>query len=161
MKIISWNDLRSLADRGAESRRRRANLNLHPELSDPVQRFFNAVQPGSYVRPHRHGSGRWETFVALAGAGAMLTFDDDGAVLDRADLSPAGPHAAAEVPAGVWHTIVALEPGTAFLEIKPGPYVPLEDKDFAFWSPPEGAEAASAFAQWFGTARPGDHPLPD
>ncbi len=161
MKIISWNDLQSLAARGAESPRGRANLNLHPELSDPVQRFFNAVEPGSYVRPHRHGPGRWETFVAISGAGAMLTFDDDGTVLHRADLSPAGPHVAAEVPAGVWHTIVALKPGAVFLEIKPGPYRPIEDKNFASWSPPEGHKVASAYVKWLSVARAGDRFQPD
>lgn len=86
----------------------------------------------------------------------MLTFDDDGTVLHRADLSPTGPYVAAEVPAGVWHTIVALQPGTVFLEIKPGPYRPIEDKDFASWSPPEEHEASAAYVEWLGAARVGD-----
>ena len=39
--------------------RLRLNHNLHQE-QDQVQRFLNVLQPGSYVRPHRHrrnGSG--------------------------------------------------------------------------------------------------------
>jgi cupin fold WbuC family metalloprotein len=160
MKIVTLEALEELSRQAAGSPRRRANLNLHPELSDPVQRFFNALEPGSYVRPHRHGTGRWETFIALAGRAVMLTFDDDGTVLERADLAPAGPAVAAEVAGDVWHAVAALEPGTVLLELKPGPYHPIEDKDFAPWAPPEGDAAASLLVRWYTTARPGSSPPP-
>ena len=48
---------KSLFDRVAAVARRkprlRMNHNLHQE-SDLVQRFLNVLQPGTYVRPHRH-----------------------------------------------------------------------------------------------------------
>ena len=47
----------SLFDRIALSARQRERLrcnhNFHRE-SDLVQRFLNVLQPGTYVRPHRH-----------------------------------------------------------------------------------------------------------
>jgi hypothetical protein len=52
---------------------------------------------------------------------------------------------AAEVPAGTWHALVALERGSVFFETKPGPYVPLTDKDFAPWAPEEGSEEAGEY----------------
>ena len=44
-----------------------------------------------------------------------------------------------ELPPGLWHTLVAFEPGSIFFETKPGPYVPLSAADLAPWSPAEGA----------------------
>ena len=62
-----------MAATAADSPRLRANHNIHPVLEDPVQRFFNAMQPGTYVRPHRHSTPpRWELFVVLRGALALL-----------------------------------------------------------------------------------------
>lgn len=158
MKVISQADIGELVLRAAEARRQRANLNLHPTLADPVQRFFNAVNPGSYVRPHRHDRERWETFVAVEGRAAVLLFDEDGTVRDRAELACFGAAKAAEVPGGAWHTIAGLEPGTVLLELKPGPYRPIEDKDFAVWSPSEGDPSAPAFERWLRTAQPEERP---
>jgi hypothetical protein len=75
MKVIDRDSLNRLSADAAERPRRRANWNLHPALDDPIQRFFNAMEPRTYVRPHRHdGAGRWECFFAISpraiGAGA-------------------------------------------------------------------------------------------
>ncbi|HHS84277.1 MAG TPA: cupin fold metalloprotein, WbuC family, partial [Gammaproteobacteria bacterium] len=68
MKHIDEKVLQELQKRAADSARKRTNLNLHQTLEDPVQRFLNAIEPGSYVRPHRHNTPlRWELFVALSG----------------------------------------------------------------------------------------------
>jgi cupin fold WbuC family metalloprotein len=66
------------------SPRRRLNHNLH-RPPDLVQRFLNVLQPGTYVRPHRHlrpnpGEG-FECFVMLQGAIGLLLLDDQGTVL--------------------------------------------------------------------------------
>jgi len=134
------------------------NLNVHPELADPVQRLFNALEPGSYVRPHRHAPGRWELFLILRGRAVVLELEDGGRVAARCELGPGGPCLAVELEGGVWHTVAALEPGTLLFEVKPGPYTPLDDKDFAPWAPPEGEPAAAALEEWFRRARPGEPP---
>jgi hypothetical protein len=64
-----------VAAEARESPRRRRNHNLHAE-PDLVQRFLNVLQPGTYVRPHRHrrvlpGAG-FECFVVLQGAIGLL-----------------------------------------------------------------------------------------
>ncbi|MFM8340309.1 MAG: WbuC family cupin fold metalloprotein, partial [Fluviibacter sp.] len=38
----------------ASAERKRKNANFHPNDAFPVHRLINAMQPGSYVRPHRH-----------------------------------------------------------------------------------------------------------
>ena len=131
--------------------RRRLNHNLHPQLADPVQRLLNALAPGTYIRPHRHGPGAWELFALLAGAAAVLIFDDEGRVLARSDLAPGD---VVEIAPRTWHSLVALAPETVVLEVKPGPYRAGEDKDFAVWAPPEGASAAPALVAWMERATP-------
>ena len=48
------------------------------------------------------------------------------------------------MPAGVWHTFVALEPGSVFFETKAGPWVPLTPEETAQWAPAEGTPEAAA-----------------
>jgi cupin fold WbuC family metalloprotein len=56
-----------------------------------------------------------------------------------------------ELAEGVFHTLVALQPDTAILEIKEGPYEPSADKDFLPQSPLEGTVEASALVKlWTG-----------
>lgn len=162
LKPVTDAQLADLAAQALAAPRRRANLNLHPELADPVQRFLNALQPGTYVRPHRHAgeAARWELFVALAGAAAVLVFDDAGRVVEVVEVDAAGPVRALEIPPGVWHTLVVRRPDTVLFEFKPGPYAPTSDKDFAPWAPAEGDAAAPALAAALAAARVGDVPAP-
>jgi cupin fold WbuC family metalloprotein len=135
----------------AEARRRprlRANLNLHA-MDEAVHRLLNAIEPGSWVRPHRHGTPpKAETLVVVRGSLGLVLFDEAGAVtatrLLRAD--PAGSFGA-EIPAGAIHTFVALEPGTVFFEVKEGPYVAPAGEDLPGWAPAEGAEGAAAYEE--------------
>ena len=130
--------------REARSRPRlRLNLNLHA-MEDPVHRLFNAVEPGTYIRPHRHlDPPRTETVVVVAGRVGLLVFDAGGDVLEHAVLEPGGQIFGAEIPAGTWHTFVALESGGVFLEVKEGPYVSPGRGDVATWAPPEGDPSAA------------------
>ncbi len=153
---FSFEQLQELTEAAREHPRLRLNLNIHRELRDPIQRFFNAMEPGSYVRPHRHGTGRWELFVGLAGRAVVLVFDDDGTVTARCEISPDGPVLAVEIPEGTFHTVAALQAGTLLLELKPGPYHPIEDKDFARWGPAENSASAVVFELWYHHARIGE-----
>lgn len=143
----------------ASSPRLRANENIHASLDDPVQRFVNAMEPGTYVRPHRHRQeGRWELFVIISGAAAVLSFDEDGNVTERVEMNPESGAVAVEVPPGWWHAVVSLAPGTLLFEVKLGPYVQPTDKDFADWAPAEGRFDSERFERWYREAQPGDGP---
>lgn len=155
MQTITPRTLEELAAKSAVAPRRRCNLNMHGDLADPIQRMINAGHPGSYVRPHRHGGGRWESFALLQGAVAVLCFDDAGKVTERVELR-AGSTLVAEIPGGVWHAIAFLEPGSAVFEIKPGPYQPATDKDFAIWAPDENVFMAAAMEAWLVRAQVGE-----
>ena len=156
-KNITTDFLNDLNAKAKTSDRKRTHFNLHPELSDPVQRLIMAIEPGSYIRPHRHPEkGKWELFIILKGSAVILVFDDHGRVTDRFELSETGPNHAVEIPEQTWHTLAAAESGTIMLEVKPGPYVPLMEKDFASWAPTEGHEQAAWFAKRFRTCAAGE-----
>ncbi|MEW6337815.1 MAG: WbuC family cupin fold metalloprotein [Acidobacteriota bacterium] len=143
LRLLGGDDIAAAVGRSRSLARGRANHNLHRSLDDPVQRFVNVLQPGSYVRPHRHDLPRWEVFLLLEGEAGALSFDDAGAVIEHATLRRGGARAV-EFPAGAWHTVLALRPDTVMFEIKPGPYRPIADKDFAAWTPREGTDEARA-----------------
>ena len=128
--------------------RKREVLALHRGNTDALQRMLNAVQPGSYVRPHRHFyPPKAELLVILSGAMAFMSFLDGGspdtqtfALLHRTRGS-----LAVDCREGVWHTFFALEPDTVVCEVKAGPYDPAAEKEFAPWAPAEDAPDAASY----------------
>lgn len=155
MRVITAAQLAEMCAAAARSPRLRTHFNLHDDLGDPVQRVVIALQPGTYIRPHRHGPGIWELFALMSGSCAVLTFDSSDVVTERVVLRT-GETMLAQVPDGAWHAIVCLEPNTVALESKPGPYRPTTDKDFAAWAPSEGDAGADSMVRWYETAGPGD-----
>ena len=128
------------------SARRRKNLDLHEVASHPAQRLLNAVEPDSYIRPHRHlDASKDETFVVLRGAFGLVLFDEAGNVTAARVLLPQGNAVGAHVPAGTFHCLVSLAHGSVFFEAKAGPYDAATDKDWPSWAPVEGANDAPAY----------------
>jgi len=129
----------------AASPRLRSNHNLHG-LADLVQRFLNALQPGTYVRPHRHlrqdPAAGFEFVLVMQGALGLLLLDASGAVIERRVIAAGGPLRGVELATGSYHTLVALEPNTVMFELKQGPYQPASDKDFMACFPLEGTPEA-------------------
>lgn len=128
------------------SPRRRMNHNFHPSLDDNPHRFLNVLLRGTYITPHRHFiPPKSETFIALEGHIAFFLFDDRGAVLERHDLGPGQSALGVDVEPGRWHSIAALSEHAVCFEVKPGPYSPVSDKEFAPWAPREGDPRATAY----------------
>jgi cupin fold WbuC family metalloprotein len=135
------------------SPRRRKNRNFHRSDEQPGQRLLNAIEPGSFVAPHRHADpDKDETIVVLRGMLGLVLFDDDGNVVLTQIVGAGGMKCPAwdtaigvDIPHGTWHTVLALEPGTVFLEAKAGPYRPLAADERAAWAPAEGAAAATSY----------------
>jgi cupin fold WbuC family metalloprotein len=131
--------------------RGRKNRNFHPRDDYPGHRLLNAIEPGSYIAPHRHlDPTKDETMVVLRGVLGLVVFDDSGNVVQKEKVggsdTPNG-LAGIDIAHGTWHTVFALEPGTVFLEAKSGPYLPLADAERAPWAPAEtAAEAADYLA---------------
>ena len=159
MKEINEHLLDSLVEKAKASPRQRAHVNMHPELTDPVQRLCIAMEPGTYVRPHRHADPEtWEVLMILRGSLALLLFDEKGTVTERTVISAQGPVAAVEFPQNTWHAPASLEPGTIVFEIKLGPYKAIEEKNFASWASSEGTPEAARLLEWYRSAKVGDVP---
>ena len=145
-----------LIERASQSPRRRTNHNFHSGPEDNPHRFLNVILRGSYVAPHRHlQPPKAESFIVLEGWIAMFTFDDAGAVT-RTHLLGSGPLPAntifpqstargIDLQPGLWHTLAALTDHAVCFEVKPGPWDPSTDKEFAPWAPLEGDPAAVGY----------------
>ena len=120
--------LDKLTAQAQASPRLRMNLDLRNSDADLSQRMLNAIEPGSVVPIHRHQNTS-ETMVVLRGRVVEEYYSAEGTVEATYDLAAGGPICALNIPAGQWHTLRALESGTVILEMKDGPYEPIQECD--------------------------------
>ena len=126
---ITQQILDELTAQAKTSPRLRMNMDLRNGDGDTSQRMLNAIEPGSPLPIHRHQKTS-ETVVCLRGRLVEEYYDElERICTDRIELSPNGPVAAVNIPAGRWHTVKALESGTVILEVKDGSYEPISDAD--------------------------------
>ena len=136
MIIIDKILLDETTERAKQSQRLRMNYNFHEELEDPVNRLLNAMEPDTYIRPHRHcNPDKNEIFLLLRGKVAVFLFDDEGRITDTQLFDPLNGCYGGEIPPGVWHGLLVLESGSVIYEIKEGPFVPLAPENLAPWAP--------------------------
>ena len=120
--------LDKLTAQAKASPRLRMNLDLRNSDADSSQRMLNAIEPGSVVPIHRHQKTS-ETVVVLRGSVVEEYYSSEGVVDAMYELAAGGPVCALNIPAGQWHTLRALESGTVILEMKDGPYEPIQECD--------------------------------
>jgi cupin fold WbuC family metalloprotein len=146
MKIIDQELLDRLTAEARQNPRLRKNYNLHPADDFCCHRLLNAMEPDSYIRPHRHlDPTKDESMVMVRGKMGVVAFDENGTVLSRTVIATAGAAVAVDIPHGRFHTVVSLASGTIFFEAKAGPYLPLTEEEKAQWAPAEGEPAAAAY----------------
>lgn len=145
MKIITQDLLDQVTGEARDSVRMRKNYNLHPNDAFCCHRLLNAIEPGSFIQPHRHlDPNKDESMVILRGRLGVVAFDEGGAVTGT-HLLQAGDAVAVDIPHGEFHTVLSLEPGTVFFETKGGPYLPLTSEEKAPWAPVEGDGSTNAY----------------
>ncbi len=129
-----------LSGRARGSYRLRQHSNLHQSYDEPCQRLLNALEPGTYIPPHRHSlDPKQETLIALRGEMALMLFGDSGKVTDviRFGAGDACACRGVDLPPGAWHTVLALSAGSILFEVKAGPFNPAQAKELAPWAPAE------------------------
>jgi len=140
--------LDQLTEKAKASPRLRMNHNFHPSSESVCHRLLNALEPGSYIRPHRHlDSEKDETFVLVRGRLGVICFDQQGAVTETALLTAGTDQAILTIPHGIFHTAVSLAPGSIFFEAKAGPYLPFSEAEKAPWAPDDQTPEAAAYLQ--------------
>lgn len=129
-----------------ESPRKRIIQMMHKTHDAGVHKMFNAMQPGTYVTPHRHmHPTKTETVLVISGAMLFVEFTDDGEIKEHTLIQPGTQIFGIDVAPHVFHTFVVLKPDTLIFEVKDGPYVRETDKDIPDWAPREGTEEANDF----------------
>jgi cupin fold WbuC family metalloprotein len=147
IQIISGNLLDELTVRARASSRQRTNHNFHQTFEENPNRFLNVMVCGTYVTPHRHTTPpKSESFVVLRGQLLFITFDDKGGFQSVTRLSP-DENPGIDIAAGIWHSIIVESETAICFEVKPGPYAPASDKDFAPWAPREGEAGCEAYTE--------------
>lgn len=148
MIVVDRNLLDNLSEKADASPRLRMNHNFHPDNSSQCHRLLNAIQPGSYIRPHRHlATEKDEAFVLIRGKLGIICFNDNGQPVSTALLTAGTDRCIADIPHGIYHTAVALEPGTIFFEAKAGPYLPFSTDELPDWAPLPDTPEASAYLE--------------
>lgn len=147
MKVIDNKLFDSLTEEARINPRLRKNYNFHDSLDEPIHRLLNAVEPGTYVQPHRHSNpDKEEIFFVLRGKIVFFIFNDDGSIEKAIEMSPDSDVKGLEIRAGVWHSLVVVESGTILYEIKSGPYVRLSPENIAPWAPaPDDKKAVDEY----------------
>lgn len=114
----------------ALSSRLRMNRNIHESLDSPCQRLINVLLPGTVLPVHRH-THTAETYILLRGRLFVVFYNDLGEQVERFLLDPSIGNYGLNIPRGQWHTVEVVEP-SAILEVKEGPYRPLDPEDILY-----------------------------
>jgi cupin fold WbuC family metalloprotein len=140
--------LDTLSGKAKAAPRRRTNHNFHQSAADPLNRMLNAMEPGTYVQPHKHENpDKREAFLLLRGKMLVVSFDEAGQVTDHVVLDPqAGNFRPGSAAPHLPHPDLPGE-GSVLYELKDGPYDVNNDKTFAPWAPPEGSPEAPEYNQ--------------
>ena len=152
MFILDNQMLDGLCQKAEHSSRRRQHLNIHSSSQENCQRLFNAIQPNSYIPPHRHSvAKKQELLVAIRGNFSLITFNDHGEFIHSVSFGSelyadkTCPNVGVEIPPNVWHTVLAKQENSILLEVKEGPFVSEKAKEIALWAPHNGSAEAAGF----------------
>lgn len=144
LELIDQSLLSAVSLQAATSPRLRKNYNFHRTEDELSHRLLNAIEPGSYLVPHRHMS-KDETMIMLTGAMGLIIFDEQGNVKNTFLLAAHGDLKGVNIIRGTYHSLVSFETGTVFFESKLGPYEKLTSEEIASWAPAEGSTAAAEY----------------
>jgi cupin fold WbuC family metalloprotein len=133
-----------------KSDRKRIIMPIHREQDAEVQRMINFLQPGTYIRPHKHPlEHATESLVLIRGSIRFYTFNEDGTALTKIDIHSKPLPGVIDIEPRVWHSFIVLEEDTILFECKKGPYDVETDKVFAEWSPEEETDDVEEWMNHF------------
>lgn len=138
--------LDELSDLARRSSRKRINHNLHHSNDATCHRLLNAMEPDSFIQPHRHlEREKDETLIVIRGEMGLILFHETGDIEAKLLLGPARGASIVNIPHGTFHTWISLQEGSVFFEAKAGPYRPLMPEEKAPWAPGEGEESSAEY----------------
>ena len=157
MQLVDRKFMNKLTEQAKTSERGRAHFNFHESLDEGIHRLCMGVEPGTFVRPHRHFlADKWELFTILRGKIVVLIFDKGGCVLKRVEMTAGGDTCSVEIPANSWHAFASMQSASIVMEVKSGPYMRPVDGDWLHGTPAEGEGGADELEKWYQSAQVGD-----
>ena len=151
---LDWQELR---ERAETSNRRRAHFNLHSSYEEAVQKTLICLLNGTYIPPHYHRhSHQKELFVVLHGLVKVVFFNQVGLITDVIYLGDDVKSFMIEVFPQSIHTVVCLSEHARVMEVKQGPFVEDDCKEFLDWTVPEFSQLSDGYANWLKNAEVGD-----
>jgi cupin fold WbuC family metalloprotein len=137
VKILDQAMMDGIVEMARGSQKKRAVYNYH-EQGDYLQRMIYAGLEQTYVRPHKHPlSVKLEAYLIIKGRARLPVFDGSGKVQQTVCLDENGPVRMAEIPGGVWHSLVVDSEWAVFYELIEGKFDPFTFKTYADWAPDE------------------------
>lgn len=145
ISAIGQPELNALRAAVKASAKRRARINAHLNGEDALHEMIIAIDPSSYIRPHKH-PGKSEAFHVIEGEVDIVVFTDEGEI-DR--IVPLGPPGSGRpfyyrMSSAFFHTLIIRSDMLVVHEITNGPFRPSATvfADFA----PDDREAEKAAA---------------
>ena len=125
--------------------KRRARINAHPGHDDALHEMIIAIEPGSYIRPHRH-PGKSEAFHIIEGDVDIVVFREGGEIDEIVSLGEKGGARPFyyRMSEPRFHTLIIRSDLLIVHEITNGPFSP-DGTVYAAFAPAEGDPAALAF----------------
>lgn len=129
---LDFNLFDKIQEEAEASPRKRMNYDLRtqiePEVAalgwqDSSQRMINVLMPETVIPIHRHTETS-ETVIVCRGAVREEFYDPEGNKIAEYILRAGGDCPGVQVPKGMYHTCVCLEPGSVIFEAKDRPYDP-------------------------------------
>jgi len=144
---IGAEDIEVLRQAVRKTPKRRVRINAHPGSDDELHEMIIAIEPGSYIRPHKH-PGKSEAFHIIEGEVDIVVFSEAGEVERIVSLAAKGgrhpfyyrmstPH---------FHTLIIRSDLLVVHEITNGPFLPT-GTIYAAFAPEEGDTASAAVFQ--------------
>jgi cupin fold WbuC family metalloprotein len=138
-------DIEVLRQAVRQTPKRRARINAHPGHDDALHEMIIAIEPSSYIRPHRHPR-KSEAFHIIEGQVDIVVFRDDGAIDQIVSLGAKGGRHPFyyRMSETRFHTLIIRSDLLIVHEITNGPFTP-EGTIYATFAPGEDEPAAAAF----------------
>jgi len=125
ISAIGQDELDTLRAAVKASAKRRARINTHPDGDDALHEMIIAIDPTSYIRPHKH-PGKSEAFHIIEGEVDIVVFTDAGEI-DR--IVPLGAPGSGRpfyyrMSSAFFHTLIIRSDVLIVHEITNGPFRP-------------------------------------
>ena len=120
--------INKLHKEACESDRLRVNYDLRSPDDEISLRLLTVMEPGTIVPIHRHRESD-EFFVIISGRIKEIFYNDDGSIKGTYLVSVGGDICSMIIKKGQWHSVEVMEPCSAIIECRRGPYVPISPED--------------------------------